>query len=362
MKTVKILLLILTAAVLLSLPVFSGEENIPSVFAQDEAWYKDAVYPLVVRDGIYFVPAELFSMIDGITVSIPREDNLLIHNTANDTYISVLFMKRSAAVNGEIIENISVLRNGDMYYIDAYPAAEALGLTTEVYTLDNGGIVLRIFDSNSVFSTQELVGMYTPKTEAVRDENPLPELPAESEDISYDGKLKKIYVLVKSPKYGEQTEFPALDNCRYYGIRFTHFLDSSATVPDMLSAGAMGLYGVVSWDENRLQSLNTLNTQFSDYTRRITCFTLSTGDASADEELRREGYIPIVPDFTVNGTSNPDTLLPTILQHIGTTGSCTLLLEDCWNSERMAILLSEMENSLYCTANLADYSFSETGN
>jgi len=357
LKKVRLILLFIAAAVLLSLPVLSDTDDIPSMFAGDEAWYKDSVYPLSVHNEVYYIPAELLSMIDGISVTVPRDGNVLIHNTINGRYISILFIHHSAAANGKIIENISVLRSGEMFYLDASLAAEALGLSLEIKTLSDGSPVLRISDGGSVLTMDELIGMYTADTDSGSNDTALPRLPEDDEDFSYDGKQKLIYVLVKSPKFGEDTEFPALENCRLYGIGFTHFLDSGDSIEELLTSSSGGYYGLAACES--ADELDALNTRFMKYTRRTTCFTLSSGSDEEDAELRKRGYIPIRPDFTVNGSSNPDTLLPTILQYIGSSGSCTLLLEDCWNSERMAVLLSELANSLYRTANLSGFSLTD---
>lgn len=338
-------------------PVFADESDIPSLFAGDEAWYKDSVSPLVVRDGVYFIPADLLSMMDDISVSTPDSNNILIHSNADGRYISILFMQRSAAVNGKIIDNIHVFRNGDAFYIDAHLAADALGLICETAVLENGGTILRISDKSRIFTIDELIAVYLPKNETSPEEDTITELPVSEEDFSYDGKLKRIYVLVKSPKNGDATEFPALGNCLLYGVKFTRFLDENDSVDDMLLSGAMGCYGVISKNGSSPEALNSLNEKITPYTRKSTRFTLSYGDAENDLILRENGYIPISPDFTVNGSSNPDVLLTEIINYIGSTGSCTLLLEDCWNSEKMAILLGELENSLYSSANLSDHSF-----
>ena len=357
LKYIRFALTAILMLLILSHTAFADESDIPSLFAGDEAWYKDSVSPLVVREGVYFIPADLLAMMDGISVSSTDGNNILIHSAENDRYLSILFMQRSAAVNGKIIDDIRVFRNGDTFYLDAGLAADALDLICETAVLENGSSVLRISDDSRIFTIDELIAVYLPKNETAPDEDEITELPVTEEDLSYNGKMKRIYVLVKSPKNGDATEFPALRNCLLYGVRFTRFLDEDDSVDDMLLSGAMGCYGIVSNHGSSSGALDSLNEKIMSYTRKSTRFTLSDGNDENDRVLRENGYIPISPDFTVNGSSNPDVLLTEIINYIGSTGSCTLLLEDCWNSERMAILLSELANSLYSTANLSDHSF-----
>ena len=44
--------------------VFAAVGDVPSLFHNDEEWYKDGLYPLAVRNGEYYIPAELFSMFE----------------------------------------------------------------------------------------------------------------------------------------------------------------------------------------------------------------------------------------------------------------------------------------------------------
>ena len=84
--------------------------------------------PLIVRDGKNYVPAEVFTMLDYISLTYPSDGNLFLMNTVSRNYISVLFMERAAAMNGEIIENIDVFRDAGEYYLDAEETAQALGI------------------------------------------------------------------------------------------------------------------------------------------------------------------------------------------------------------------------------------------
>ena len=72
------------AAVLLALCILVSSPAaaaLPSLFTGDEAWYRDPLEPLVIRDGAYYVPADLFGALDGVTCTMPAEGNLLFENT-----------------------------------------------------------------------------------------------------------------------------------------------------------------------------------------------------------------------------------------------------------------------------------------
>lgn len=315
------------------------EVKIPSLFCNDEEWYKDTVSPLILRDGKYYIPADLFSMFDYISVTVPDDNNLLIHNTDSGEYISILFDEQSAAVNGEIVDDVGIFRYDGVYYSDAGLVCEAVGLGREYYTSENGDVSLRITDDNKIFTLEELIGGYLPdEDELYADED-------REEDV-----VKRIYLLCSSPD-GKQLTFPARDNLDFYGLEYTLFLDSSSSADTILASLADGEYGL---EADSVESLDKLNEKIFTYSRRSSRLTLSTGDDEADKALRDAGYCTIKPDFTVNGGTYADGMLADIINYLGEHESCTVWLEDCWSSQRMIILISEIDYKNYVTSNLTD--------
>ena len=68
--------------------------------------------------------------------------------------------------------------------------------------------------------------------------------------------------------------------------------------------------------------------------------------------LQNNGYIPIKPDFTVNGSSDADLVFAEILKRATKYGYTTVFLEDCWNSTRIAALISAMTDPSYEASNM----------
>ena len=129
-------------------PVFAG--RLSSLFWNDEAWYRDTMSPLLVREGEYFIPTGLLEMFDYITVGTPKDGNLLIYNSENENYISVLTEDGTAAVDGEIV-SCAVFREAGTYYIGADLACSALGVRYDTYTNVDGTAVLRVYDSMAMY-------------------------------------------------------------------------------------------------------------------------------------------------------------------------------------------------------------------
>lgn len=346
---IRLIAALLCALMLVLVPatVYAEAGKVPSLFYNDEAWYKDSSSPLVVRKGEYFVPAEIFRMFDSVSVTTPTDDNLLIHNTETGEYISLLFSSQSAAVNGEIIRGVSSFRDSGAYYVNAETVCNAIGIKIEYYEAEDGKITLRLYDSDRKLSLGTLIKNYV-----VEDGDTVGEIEGTSQV------LKRIYILIKTPS-NVSPEYVAKYRLDEYGLNYTMFLTSRVEIDDVLEASAKGMYGIVPINTRRVDGvdiaaeLDGVNEIFMPYTRRQARLTLSTGNAQEDEILESLGYIPLKPDFTVNGSSNADALFADMIAYITKNGSCTVLLEDCWNSGRIAELISEIDYPYYTTSNLA---------
>ncbi len=324
----------------------AGEtEELPSIFHNDEAWYKDGAAPLLCRKDVYYVPAELFDLFENIRVTSPTEENLLICNTSDDRYISILFEKSRAAVNGEIAENISVFRDGGVTYVDAVQVAGTVGIMTEMIPQENGRITMRLTDGSELLTTEELLASYFP-------EEPADEFAGLEEEENRD--LKRIFILCREPS--PDTEDSALDMLHKYNMGYTLFLSAETSMESLLHALAGGEYGILtdgSGDGTEtVEQLNTINERFGRITHYRTHFTMSTGNISADEKLIAAAYCPVAPDFIVDSSADADTMFADMLQYLEEEYYCFLLLEDCDQTEQMLKLLNQIDREKYITSNL----------
>ena len=324
-----------------------GGGGVPTLFYNDEAWYKDSSSPLVERGGQYYVPAEIFKMFDSVSVTTPTSDNLLIYNTETGEYISILFSSQSAAVNGEIVRGVGVFRDSGAYYVNAETVGSAIGIKREYFVNENGSVTLRLFDSGRKLSLGTLINNYKVEEDG-----------EEGGPIGTINVLKRIYILVKTPS-DISPEYVAKYRLDEYGLDYTLLLTSQVDIDDVLEASAKGAYGVVSknqrWadGEDIARELDGANELFLPFTKRHARLTLSTGDAEEDRILENLGYIPLKPDFTVNGSSDAEQVFTEMIAHVTKYGACTILLEDCWNSGRVAELISEIDYPYYEASNLA---------
>ena len=357
-------LLLLVLIVIFPSDTFGAEEarKMPSVIVNEDEWYKDAVSPMILRDGEYYVPAEVFTMFGSIAMKNVSDDNLLITNSETGQYMSILFMAQAAAVNGEVLEGIGVFRDNGVYYLEAEVTADALGVSYEYYTSTEGDVTFRLYDENRIFSLEELEKIYS----GIEEESGNVLLPEEETDADVIGEeSKNIYVLCSTPEDSD-SYFPARDNLEYYGVDYTMLLRGDESDERILSALVLGEYGLslpeYSEHENLADTadeiclmLDSTNAKIKELTGRMSRLTLTTGDDNLDALLLDRGYFALKPDYTVNGASYPNGMIEDIKSVLESSASVTVYLEDCWNSEQMAILLSELEDSgIYRVLNLFD--------
>lgn len=334
----------------------AGEKELPTIIVNDEKWYKDTVSPLIVRDGKNYVPAEVFTMLDYISLTYPNDGNLFLMNTVSRNYISVLFMERAAAMNGEIIENIDVFRDAGVFYLDAEETAQALGISYEYYEKGAGKVGIRFYDENMIFSLTELLRSYTESEQNTTNDSP------EQNTADNTATVKKIYLFCSTPDDSD-AYFPARGNLDYYGLDYTYFVSEETSDERIIELAADGGYCLALPEFNSEESktdtadiiaayLDSLNTRLKKLTGKVTRYTLTTGDDELDAWLLENGYYALKPDYIVNGASYPDGIVEEIRTLLEERDYVTIFLEDCWNSERMAVLLSEMKSGEIKTANI----------
>ena len=288
-------------------------------------------------------------MFDYISVTIPKNDNILIHNTASGEYISVLYGNRSAAVNGMIISNMGTFMENGTYYVDTEVVTGAIGLKYESLILEGGKKVVRIFDEDAEYSLLDLIALFL-SVNVPETEETLPE----DDEPSSDGPIaqKKIYVLCSQSGAGlNKPLFSANEILQRYGLSYTMFIYDPSRVEDVIRASTQGEYGVyLSYYGYKTvtDAVDTVNEDAAKITHKLTHITRDVyGDEAPD------GYHVVSADFTVNGVLSAGYVYGQITEYFKTHDSCTLYLEDCWNSEQMIILLAGLDEDKIITQNLA---------
>jgi len=342
---VKIRTAVLLAAVCLLLPVLPGvsaasPDDIPTLFHNDEAWYKDEMAPALLKDGVFHVPGDFIALFDYITFSMERNgDNLLFVNTQNGDYLSILYSARAACFNGRILENVSIFRENGYYYIDAEFLCGCLGLSVEYSgeALPSDRSV-RIYDESRAMTFDELLALYEeeePETEAVPEE-PAVVPPAEKPAYS----PTRIYLICRDTASSEYVL--ARSAADQLGIGYCLFLTA-----DTEDVTGLNMRQTVGLAVSTPEEADRINSSLYRVYRRKTHLVLSTGDTEADSAFRKAGYCILTPDFTVEHTTDAEVMFGEIVRYAEQNKSAVVVLEDVWQSETLLLLLETLYKDYY---------------
>ena len=342
---------VIAAAVLLTvlavLPGGAAEgdsaRHVPSIFYNDEAWFKDEVLPSVMRDGYCYVPAEFFSMINYINYSVYDGDNILI-STTDGKYISILFSDGSAVANGKNAGYAGIFRDSGVYYVRAEDVAGPLGLRLE-YTedpRDPSKSIIRFYDGETAFSLEALVQSYmSPQTDPrylIRDDI----------TTAADDTRKKICFVITPPEDGG-SEYVAWNMLEDAGLKYTVFLGPDPTAAEILKASYQGDYGLYT-GQTDFDSTMKAAAEAKAYTLTGTRLLLSDGER--DPEYIRNGFIFITPDLHVNGNTGAADIYGRILEITSEKHYCIIRLDDCWNSDQVIRMIQRLDSAEYSVVNL----------
>lgn len=347
----KICLCCLTG-VLVCLPITGYEtENgfEPSLYHNDEAWYKDNMAPLLVKDGVYHIPADILEMFSGITVQVhPEKNNLLIHNTATGEYASVLYNTATAAVNGEIEEKVAIFRQQGYYYIGAEWIADICGLECTFQKDAYGNMLLRLTNGEQRRSFDELIRDYAGDTEPEKAETDSMEEAPQPENDS----TRKIYLVCTDAPAGQQSPAELIES---YGFVCTEFLQETTATSHIVAKASGNRTGVFAKDGS-VESADRVNAMIETLLcRKLPMVLLPAGGDPAP--FSEAGYVPVVPDFTVNYQTDPDVVFEDMLTFLWNSNHVVLRIGTDGCSQRILVLLEELLgwNSDYSVVRVTDW-------
>ena len=351
MKNKRLRRLGLLAAVLVCM-LFCGagtlaaEYDMPTLFHNDEAWYKDSMAPLLMKDGRYHIPADLLGMFGDLTVSSHQDNgNLLITQTAgsvrgsestrkDSTYVSILFADKTAVVDGELHENVGIFRENGYTYIDGEWIAEIFSLTCTYAQTENGNTVLRLSDTEAARTMEELMNLYreeTPQTTPLPEKDPTPELPEADES-------RRVYI-VTGDNYENPEFVPAEAVVRNSGLVCTMFLHERSDPEKYWEYAFLGDAGICAGSVEEAEAVNArLESMFC---RRLEYVLPAYGDTDR-EALRQAGYIVVEPDFVVDYSTDPDTVYGELTAFLEENRSVIVKVSGDGCSQRMIALLCNL--------------------
>lgn len=295
-------LLACATAVMLAFPSGADNWHEPTLYHNDDVWYKDTSAPLLQKNGKYYIPIDILAMFNTISVEMYREDNLLLYTdtTEKTVYASILYDDQIAAVSGEIVRNVEIFRQNGYYYLSADWICGILGLETEYGTNANGETVLRLSNGEERRTLVELI--QENRTDTQTEENPSESTNAQDNDVAE----KWICVFVSDIR--AQWELNWLQNT---GLETVYAL--SADTPDEILWTTL-LSGVCAVSASDCAEADTVNDMIAEKTYRRLPDVCGIFTAEEEAALTECGYNVIKPDFCVDSQTNPDSVYALLLE------------------------------------------------
>ncbi len=345
-KRVRWLLLaaVLVTVAMLAGPMQGSGYTTPSLFHNDEAWYKDSVAPLLLRDERYYIPVDLLSMFADLQVSYyDGEENILLSHK-NGTYASILFEDRSAAVNGKLTAGGGLFRENGYTYVEADWVCALFSLTCAYEVDEDGQTLLRITDGTAARTMEELLRLYreeyaVEETEAVKEET------AADTEESAPGH-KRVYIVTGDNR--ENPSFlPAEDIVENSGLVCTLFLHERSKEEKFWDYVFPGRAGLCVDSLAEAEEINDwLESRFC---RRVE-YVLPAGEDTDRDALRQAGYVVIEPDFVVDYSTDPDLAYAELTAFLETHDEAIVQVSGDGCSQRMIALLCNLTAGDGCRA------------
>lgn len=346
-KTALILAAAVVCAVLAVGSFASSEKNVPTLFHNDEAWYKDEMTPALFIGGRFYVPIDFFAMFDYITFTEARDgENLLLTNSETGEYISVLHSDEVACANGKIMEEIRVFRENGYYYLDVELVAEQLGLYVEYsHEAEEANRSVRVYDNTRIMGFEELLTAYDREEgeETEKSGENAPELlPPETEPEEGIPGERPTRIFLVCRDTDEEDIVSAFDTAERLGFTCSLLLETdSEWIREIDMNKGVGLY-VPSLDE-----AEALNGALDSIYSRKTHIVLSTGNDGENQRLTRAGYFILKPDFIVDNTTDASVVLTKIKEYAETREYITVFLGNVWQTETLLMKFGELDGAEY---------------
>ncbi len=333
---------VLMTVVLLAGSMQSSGYTAPSLFHNDEAWYKDSVAPLLLRDERYYIPVDILSMFADLQVSYyDGEENILLSHK-NGTYASILFEDRSAAVNGKLTAGIDLFRENGYTYVEAAWVCGLFSLTCTYETGEDGRTLLRITDGTAARTMEELLRLYREEYAVEEDASDREEQMGDTEEAPAG--YKRVYIVTGDNR--ENPSFiPAEDIVENSGLVCTLFLHTRSREEKFWDYVFPGQAGLCVDSLTEAEEINDwLESQFC---RRVE-YVLPAGEDTDRDALRQAGYVIIEPDFVVDYSTDPDLVFEKLCAFLENHEEAIVQVSGDGCSQRMIALLCNLTAGETC--------------
>lgn len=290
-------------AVLLAALVFCGcfaaftvgsraDDSAPTLYVNDEVWYKTGIYPLRVYNSIC-VPISIFEQLRGVTVTFYENNTAMIYRNEN-CFISFDFNRSTAMSQNNERFYLKTYLEGNERYVPLLTICTQLGLEQETYHSEiDRSISVRICDGSQTKTFRELLERHNPGAISVATTAP----PTTETTTFLDPVENAAFLAVDGLGSGDR--IPALlDLCEEYAVHGAFFItpDELETRQDLvlsIIAGGHSL-GFLVEREGALETLSAANaalmTHFKMTTRLVRFIDADQVTAEEENRLAIAGY------------------------------------------------------------------------
>ena len=263
----------------------------PSLYCNDEVWYKEDIFPLDLYYQTYYVPASIFSYFDGVTLtSNERFDTLLI--SSGKKYIS-FNINTDLAITSESDEiyAMTYTRDGERY-VPAELVCEALGFSYEYKTANRIPLTaMRICDGNQKKDFDELVSTFARGDAPDTSEGTSPDTTAPPTVDVPDA--KKLYFTFDS--FSGKVTDDLIEILGAYGVKATFFMTTdemqsgAESIVKLASAGhSVGLaFDTSGFEADCLLSFENQNDILMRLIKHESRFARICGETSVEDQMKK---------------------------------------------------------------------------
>ncbi len=290
---------------LLFLPnVNADEEDIPTIFIGNEAWYKNSILPLITKDEEHLIPISVLGSFDCLSISYKEEFDCYLIKRDDGRFISV------SSENGRYLSHdgtrgdIAVFGGDNELYISAHTVLEILGIGFEHAVFYDKDIV-RLYLDESLQPLEILIDYYVTLADGYTGSAGIGGIAVKREVFSFfsdisDMNNAEIYAL--------------LDAASEQGISMTFalsekFISQSKNIPIILNMAGAGHTFAIKTDQNsensHTEQAKAINEKLYSLIKRKTLLILSSGGKN---ELRDMGFILLNDSYRLSNIGSASTV------------------------------------------------------
>lgn len=177
---------------------------IPNLFRQDGVYSNIQKFPLVVKNGVEYVPLSAFILYSYVEVNYSKtSENFFLVNNRNNHYISFNVSEGVAATHDGDLLRLPISIFNKTRYVPARTVAIVLGFSCETYDDPISGVyAFRISDGKSEKTLEQLVTPYIELNKSLVNPPEPPPPPVKQEDPLEDIAPRRVAICYSNIGYG----------------------------------------------------------------------------------------------------------------------------------------------------------------